>query len=71
MEGAAFRQAPRKRWLDFLLVGIATTIFLWTATRAHWPAMTLEWPVVYALLVIGLILLVGAAVSLWKLTRFN
>ena len=71
MEGTAFHQTPRKRWLDISLVGIATALFLWTATRAHWPAISLEWPAVYALLAIGLILLVAAAISLWKLTRFN
>jgi drug/metabolite transporter (DMT)-like permease len=71
MEGAAFHQAPRKRWLDILLVCLAAAVFLWTATRAHWPAMTLEWPAVYALLAIAVVLLVAASVSLWNLTRFN
>jgi drug/metabolite transporter (DMT)-like permease len=71
MEGTAFHQSPRKRWPDVLLVGIATAFFLWTATRAHWPAMSLQWPAVYALLAIGLILLTAAAVSLWRMTHFN
>jgi drug/metabolite transporter (DMT)-like permease len=71
MEGTAFHQSPRKRWLDVLLVGIATALFVWTAAHAHWPAMNLEWTVVDTLLGSGLILLVAAAVSLWKMTRFN
>ena len=71
MEGAAFHQSPRKRWLDLLLLGIAAALFLWTAAHAHWPAVTLEWPAVYALLAVGVILLMAAAISLWRLTRFN
>jgi hypothetical protein len=33
--------------------------------------MSLQWPAVYALLAIGLILLTAAAVSLWRMTHFN
>lgn len=71
MDGTAFHTSPRKRWLDGMLLSVATALFVWTATSAHWPAMNLEWPVVYALLAAGLILLVAAVVSLWRLTRFN
>jgi len=71
MEGAAFHDSPRKRWLDALLVILATAFFVWTASHAHWPAMNLEWPAVYVLLALGVILLAAGAVSLWKLTRFN
>jgi glucose uptake protein GlcU len=71
MEGAAFHDSPRKRWLDVLLVILATALFVWTGSHAHWPVMNLEWPVVYVLLALGFILLAAGAVSLWKLTRFN
>jgi glucose uptake protein GlcU len=71
MDGTAFHTSPRKRWLDGVLLSVATALFIWTATSAHWLAMNLEWPVVYALLAAGLILLVTAVVSLWRLTRFN
>jgi glucose uptake protein GlcU len=71
MDGTAFHTSPRKRWLDGVLLSVAIALFVWTATSAHWPAMNLEWPVVSALLAAGLILLVAAVVSLWRLTRFN
>jgi glucose uptake protein GlcU len=71
MDGSAFHASPRKRWLDGVLVSVAAALFLWTGISAHWPSMNLEWRVAGVLLAAGLILLVAAVTSLWRLTRFN
>jgi glucose uptake protein GlcU len=71
MQGTSFNVSVPKKWLDALLVLIATAAFVWTGSVARWPAMNLEWPVVYALLAVALVLLVTTVVWLWRLTRFN
>jgi glucose uptake protein GlcU len=72
MEGTTvLHTSSRKRWLDGLLVSLATVLFVRTAISAHWPAMSLDWPVVYLLLSACLVLLVTTAVALWRLTGFN
>jgi len=71
MQGTSSNVSAPKKWLDVLLVLIATAAFVWTGSVARWPAMNLAWPVVYALLAVALVLLVTTVVSLWRLTRFN
>jgi hypothetical protein len=71
MQGKSSNAPTPKKWLDVLLVLVATAAFVWTGSVARWPVMNLEWPVVYALLTVCLVLLVTTVVSLWRLTRFN
>jgi len=71
LAGTSHNAAGAKRWADWVLVLIATGIFVWTATLARWPAMNLYWPVVYVLIAAGLILFAAAVTALWKVTRFN
>jgi glucose uptake protein GlcU len=71
MEGRASQTAPVRRWWDGLLVFVATAVFVWAASVSRLPAIALNWQAVCGLIAAGLALLVGAAVSLWKLTKFN
>jgi drug/metabolite transporter (DMT)-like permease len=71
LEGKSDGTTHRRRWLDWLLVAIATAIFVWSGLQADWPAMDLNWPVVYVLICAGIGLFAAAVIRLWRLTRFN
>jgi drug/metabolite transporter (DMT)-like permease len=71
MEGKPSQKTSSKRWLDVLLIILATAAFVWTASISRWPSITLNWPAVYVLIALGLVLLATTAVALWKLTKFN
>jgi drug/metabolite transporter (DMT)-like permease len=71
MEGKPSQNPSPRRWWDGMLVLVATAAFVWTGSIAHWPSIPLNWPAVYALIVVGLALLATAAVALWKVTRFT
>jgi hypothetical protein len=44
---------------------------VWSAALAQWPSINLNWPAVYVLIAIGLVLFVVTAATLWRVTRFN
>lgn len=71
LEGRSADRPPSRKWFDWILIGIATTVFVWTGMVARWPSMDVNWPVVVALMVAGLTLFASAAFALWKVTRFN
>ncbi len=71
MEGRAAGLPSARRWLDWLLVALATGAFVWTGVVSRWPSMSLNWPAVYVLIAVALALVAIATVSLWRLTRFN
>lgn len=71
MEGRATHEPQTRRWFDWVLIVVATTIFAWTGSLAHWPAIDLNWTMVIILIAAGLTLLTSAVLSLWKVTRFN
>ena len=60
-----------RNWLDWLLVALATTVFVWLAVLARAPKMTLNWNALAALCFVMLILLACCGAALWKVTRFN
>jgi len=70
---AAGESAPSRSILDWLLVAAATGIFIFFATMARVPQMSIHWgrgPA--ALLTAALLaLLVLCGVALWRTTRFN
>lgn len=70
LQGKSTTPASR-RWFDWLLVIGATAVFAWTGSVAQWPVLSLNWPAVYLLVSVALLLLAGTAISLGKITKFN
>ena len=60
-----------RNWLDWLLVALATTVFVCLAVLARAPKMTLNWNALAALCFVSLIFLACCGAALWKVTRFN
>lgn len=71
LEGKSVGPPKARRWVDWLLLAIATAIFVWSASIARWPAMNLNWPAVYVLIAVGVVVFFSATIVLWKCTRFN
>ena len=71
LEGRSADRPQTRKWLDWILLAIATTVFVWTGMVARWPSMDVNWPTVAALMGIGVTLFASAAFALWKVTRFN
>lgn len=61
----------RRNWVDWLLVGGATAIFIGFVSVAEVPQMALQWNWVVGLTVVMLILLIGCGLALWRTTRFS
>jgi Sugar transport protein len=61
---------PRTVW-DWLLVTIATAIFVWFATLARAPRMAFHWAPALLLIAVTSALLLLCGVTLWRTTRFN
>jgi drug/metabolite transporter (DMT)-like permease len=61
----------RRNWLDWVLVVVATAVFISLAVLARAPQMTLNGNALAALCIAMFIFLAGCGVALWKITRFN
>jgi hypothetical protein len=62
---------PARSALDWMLVAIATSVFVIFAAMAHAPRMSLHWWPAALLSAATLILLFVCGVTLWRTTRFN
>ncbi len=62
---------PRRRWLDWALVILATAVFLGMALVSRRPAIPLNWTAVTVLAVAMIAFLVACGVTLTRVTRFN
>ena len=71
LEGRSADSPQTRKWVDWILIAIATTVFVGTGMVARWPSMDVNWPTVIALMAVGLALFASAAYALWKVTRFN
>src|SRR6202040_3374327 len=60
-----------RNWLDWVLVVLATAVFIILAILARAPQMTLNWNALAALCAVMLLFLAVSGVALWKITRFN
>lgn len=60
-----------RRPLDWIVVAVATGIFIFFATLAHAPSLAFNGPIALLLSVAIVILLVVCGISLWRTTRFN
>ena len=61
---------PRTVW-DWLLVAVASGIFVFFATLARAPRMSFQWAPAMLLIAATLALLLVCGVTLWRTTRFN
>ncbi len=61
---------PRTMW-DWLLVAVASGIFVFFATLARTPRMSFHWGPAVILIAATLALLLVCGVTLWRTTRFN
>jgi len=60
-----------RSWLDWLLVLGATAIFLWLASAAHAPQITMNWNAAGVLCVAMLAFLVASTIALHRVTKFQ
>ena len=68
---AVGESAPSRGILDWLLVAAATAIFIFFATMARVPQMSIHWGPAALLTAALLALLVLCGFALWRTTRFN
>ena len=61
----------RRRPLDWLLVAVATVVFIWFGSMAHVPALHVAWGWAAALTLALVLFLVVSGVSLWRATRLG
>jgi hypothetical protein len=68
---AAGESAPSRTVWDWLLVAIASAIFVFFAAMARIPQMPLHWGPAALLTAALLVLLLLCGFALWRTTRFN
>jgi hypothetical protein len=61
----------RRRPLDWLLVLVATVVFIWFGSLARVPALQVAWGWAAALTHVHVGVLVVSGVSLWRATRLG
>lgn len=68
---AASASAPSRSWLDWLLVAIASAVFLYLASVARTPQISFSWPALILLSLVLLASLLITAATLFRTTRFQ
>lgn len=68
---AAGEAKPRRTWFDWLIVTLATAVFLAHAWIARIPQLAVNWGAALALAAASLVLLCICGVNLWRTTRFH
>jgi len=64
-------EARSRSWFDWLIVVVATAVFVGLAAISRVPDMVLSWPAISVLSIILLLFLAACGAALWKGTRFN
>jgi drug/metabolite transporter (DMT)-like permease len=64
-------EVSARRWWDIIIVGSAFGVFIWLATMARIPTITMNYTWIFILVAVSLTVLVGATMMLWKKTRFS
>jgi hypothetical protein len=62
---------PSRTTIDWLLVAIATAIFIYFGATARLPQIQLNWPAALALSAVSLALLLLCGLTLHRTTRFH
>ena len=60
-----------RSWLDWLLLTAAAAIVFWFAVQARAPELHVNFSVMLVLILASLVLLIGSAAALFRLTKFN
>ena len=60
----------RRTWSDWLLVGVATLIFIGLGAMAHVPAMEIHMGWLFALSLGMVLMLLAGVLALWRVTKF-
>jgi drug/metabolite transporter (DMT)-like permease len=68
---AASEQKPSRSAFDWLLVAIATGVFVFLAAAARVPQISLHWGPAAVLSAVTLLLLLVCGLTLWRTTRFH
>ena len=68
---AASASAPSRSWFDWLLVAIASAVFLYLASVARTPQISFSWPALILLSLVLLASLLITAAALFRTTRFQ
>jgi len=61
----------RRTWIDWLLISIATCVFIGFGAIARLPHMDLQWGWLAALTGAMLLVLIAGVMMLWRITRFD
>ncbi len=64
-------RGERRRWWDYAIVTAACLVFVWLATGARRPELTMDLRWTAVLLVVLVVSLVFASLRLWRQTRFS
>lgn len=62
---------PRRAWFDWLIVGVATLVFVLLGAIAKIPHMHIEMSWLAGLTVLTVLVLLAAGWALWRVTRFS
>ena len=68
---SAAAAAPSRSWLDWLLVSAASAIFIYLASVARTPQISVHWPALILLSLALLTSLLVTALVLFRTTRFQ
>jgi len=72
MEGRdVHASSARRTWLDWVLIGGATCIFVGFGVIARVPQMEIQWGWLAGLTAAMLLVLAAGGIALWRITRFN
>jgi drug/metabolite transporter (DMT)-like permease len=72
MEGHELsEQEVRRTWFDWLVIAVATLIFVGLGTMAHIPQMFIHMGWLLVLSAAMLVVLIAAGIALWRVTRFT
>jgi drug/metabolite transporter (DMT)-like permease len=63
--------ARSRTWVDWLIVVLATAVFVGLAIVTRVPPLAVNWPAIAVLSVILMIILLACGTALWKGTRFS
>jgi glucose uptake protein GlcU len=71
MGGEEFNTAERRRWWDYVIVLVATLVFVWLGLQARAPSLAIDKMWVVVLAVFLFISLAVGGLALWRTTRFS
>jgi Sugar transport protein len=71
MSGEEFGNGEKRRWWDYAIVVIATSVFVVLGLQARAPSLAMNKMYVGVLTLFLILSLIGGGISLWRTTRFS